>query len=477
MSIEAIVGAVLLIIVAVEVWCMWGEKGMDVSKLMTAEIELINKLLMAHGIQARVKASLSMCVDSGFVAYGLSVMQGEKIGKIELIQRELSNALTTQRANFGPLGKVPVRISDYPLAIEVPHPEPVTLRWDKKQILKTPKHAMLLGRSYVNSGQNSEIVSFDEAPHSLIAGITGAGKSVLLQMMMLSLCYNTPSSELEIVLIDLKNEDMLPFKKLPHVKVYAGTKEKALSAIQYVVAEKEKRISREGYKPYRLVLWIDELAQLASMKDAAMMLGDLASIGRGKLINLVGATQYPTEKGGLGGLLKANFPIRLVGMVAPGQSHIATGRPQTHADMLPGRGSFLRCQGPTVQRFQSYHIEHDEVVRMVSDIWDNEREKAGYAPVTGGYVTGYEGGYDRLYTSEREPDAITGYDNQLQGFPINTGRTLTESEGQAVRRLAESGGFDYSGKLSLSRLTLHVYGSKNADRMQWVKEALEKVSI
>lgn len=341
---------------------------MNVSNLIPAEIELINEMFSAHQIKAEIQPQKTMIVKSSFISYGIEVKQGERIGKIEAVRRELSNALTQQRVAMGVRGTVPVRLSDFPLSFEVPHPSPTTLRWNINEIQKTPSHSMLAGRSYLNNGSSNEIIKFDKSPHVLVAGITGAGKSVLLQMMMLSLCHNTPPEELEIVLIDLKNEDMLPFKGLPHVRYFAGNVENAVKAIRYVVAEKKKRVDNEGYKPYRLVLWIDELAQLAAMKDVAFMLGDLASIGRGKLINLVAATQYPTEKGGLGGLMKANFPIRCVGMVAPGQSHIATGRPQLHADMLPGRGSFLRCEGPDAYRFQSYHIETDEVTMLVSDI-------------------------------------------------------------------------------------------------------------
>jgi hypothetical protein len=348
-----------------------------------------------------------------------------------------------------------------------------------------PPHTMLIGRSYNGKENADETVSVADSGscHALIVGITGAGKSVLLQNMMLSLTAGTSPEELKIVIVDLKNEDMLPFRGLPHVLTFAGTKDKAIEAIRFVYDEKEKRVANAGYKPYRLVLWIDEMAQLAAMKDCAEMLGDLASIGRGKLINLVGATQHPTEKGGLGGLLKANFPVRLVGMVASGQSYVATGRPKVHADLLPGKGAFLRIQGPQVQRFQSFNIEANDVELMANHIagmWNKGKQPV----VTGGYdggrkpvITGYNGGYERLHTSEATPKRITGYSGcQSAIFPVNIGRPLTEGEARAVRQLATSAQFDYNGKPSLNKLTLHVYGSKDPSRLNWVKEALEKAS-
>src|SRR5690349_19996125 len=102
-----------------------------IEKLIPAEINLINKMLEAHAIQARTLVKLTMCVKSSFIAYGLEVARGESVSKIERIQRELSNELTRQRVRLisGYQGKAVVRLRDYPLAIEVPHPAPVPLSW------------------------------------------------------------------------------------------------------------------------------------------------------------------------------------------------------------------------------------------------------------------------------------------------------------------------------------------------------------
>ena len=110
---------------------------------------------------------------------------------------------------------------------------------------------MLIGQSYRREGPTDERISFENSAtcHALIVGITGAGKSVLLQNMFLSLVANTSPADLKIVLVDLKNEDMIPFKHLPHVLTFAGTKQAAFDAIRFVADEKEKRIARGDYKP------------------------------------------------------------------------------------------------------------------------------------------------------------------------------------------------------------------------------------
>jgi len=342
---------------------------MSLHQLLNAESALITQMFQRNRIYARVDPAQSIYKDptSGFIRYALTLRADQRFDAVERIQRELSAALSNHRR--ARVTAMPV--SDPCFGIEVPYPTPTALHWSPRILDVTPKHSMALGRSYEH-GATNEFFAFDDSVHCLVAGITGAGKSVLLQNMLLSLCYATPPDELRIILVDLKNEDMVPFEKLPHVMRFVGNRKDALDAINYVVDEKDKRVANRGYKPYRLVLWVDELAQLADNKEAREGLGDLASIGRSKGIHLVGATQHPTEAGGLGTMLKANFPLRLVGMVANGQSHIATGRPKLHADLLPGRGAFLRIEGPRVVRFQSYMIDAPDLahgVKLVQERW------------------------------------------------------------------------------------------------------------
>lgn len=440
---------------------------MDVQKLVMAEIGIINRILEAHRVQAGTSLKRTRVIRSGFISYGLAMADSERMSRIESVTRELSNRLTEKRQRLlGSRDRVPARLSDFPPAIEVPHPSPEPLLWSWRKIDTAPPHSMLIGRSYIH-GPRCESVAFDDAPHALVVGITGAGKSVLQQMMLLSLCYATSPADLRIVLVDLKNEDMVPFARLPHVERFAGTPSEAIAAIRSVRDEKDRRVADPTRKPYRLVLWIDELAQLAQEKEAREALGDIASIGRGKLINLVAATQYPTAEGGMGPLMKANFPIRLVGMVAPGQSHIATGRAQAGADLLPGKGSFLRCQGPDVYRFQAYYIDPADVVAMAGYVG---RQWVATQPA----IAGYSHQNQPATSVESDAQPIAGYDSH---FPIRAGRPLTETEAQAVRRMAEAGEFDYRGQFSERRAMMAVYGSRDPDRAAWIREALDQVAI
>ena len=123
-------------------------------------------------------------------------------------------------------------------------------------------------RSQLHRRPQDEFVSFDDTPHVLVVGMTGAGKSVLMQTMLLSLAAATSPAECKFVLVDLKNEDLVPFENLPHTLTFAGIAGDALDALRFVYDEKEKRIAQRGYKPYRLVTIIDEMAQLAGDSEA-----------------------------------------------------------------------------------------------------------------------------------------------------------------------------------------------------------------
>lgn len=450
---------------------------MTTQELVTRETGLINQMFKRNGIMAKVTAARTVVVEVGYVSYGLSLAMNEKFARVEALQRELSNVITTYRQRVGIKGAVQVIPTTSPrLALEVPHPAPKPLLWSPRKTAAMAPHTMLIGRSYLEQPRD-ERITFDDAPHTLIAGITGAGKSVLLQTMLLSLCAGTSPDELRLVLVDLKNEDLVPFEQLPHVLTFAGQRTAAVEAIRFVVAEKDKRIERRGYKPYRLVLVIDEMAQLAGDGEARDMLGDLASIGRSKQIHLLGATQHPTEKGGLGTLLKANFPIRLVGMVAPGQSHIATGRPATHADLLPGKGAFLRCQGPDVYRFQSFYIEPDDVVLMAKyiakELWASQTQDA-----RGGEREPLEPVQDKVSPSlvyePLEPPREPVHEPRLNRsagplephFPLTEKRPLTDQEAKRAYYMSDT--------VSKSELCRQIYGAKSGRYMEWVNDALER---
>ena len=475
---------------------------MEPKELFMVEGNIINSFFKSNTIRAKVDWKSSIIVKTGYFRYGLLLDPRERFNAIESSQRELQTILAKNRGKLGiktiigrkeiPFTLIP---SSFPtLALETPHPSPVPLLNSNATIFDGQPHTMSLGRSYT-TGVNEEMGDLTASPHWLICGITSAGKSVLLQNMLTCLAARTPSEELKFFLIDLKNEDLVPFQRLPHTLEFAGTVEKAMRILKFVENEKNKRIEDPTYKPYRLVLAVDEMAHLAGIKEANQILGRLASIGRSKWINLIGATQHPTKEGGMGALLKANFTTRCVGQVAPGQSQYATNRPGTHAELLPGFGAFLRCEGPSVYRFQSYYLPSESVGPLVNTVVkfysvpakpttqhrNNSvmvEEKVGYnsvmQPVTAGYnsVTNpVTTSYNDLAT--REAYAANANSNVVTKiFPLERGRPLTDVEAAELRRMVRNGELNYGGKPSETAMCHLVFGSKDPKRVAWIREAL-----
>lgn len=452
---------------------------MDTRLIVQKEIALINRMLQAHGIQARTKPKLVMVVKSSFIAYGLQVAHGQTARQIDAIGRELSNELTRQRVRLLPgyRGRAVVRLRDYPLAIEVPHPAPVALSWQAATLRAGP-HVALIGRSYDYSGAHSEWLDLDRHYHTLVAAMSGGGKSTLMKMGLLTLALNTSPADLRVALIDLKNDDLTPFRALPHVMNYAGDIEAAAAAIAQTHAVKTERIETQA-KPFRLLLVIDELAELSQAKDALRQLGSILSTGRSLGINVWAGTQYPTAST-IGSVVNASFTTRIVGMVDGMQAAAtATKRAGSGAHLLQTPGDFLRVDGVELRRMKGYDIGDDDTVKLIDrirQIWLKKLKgkETNYEVATSPAIASYEADTAAATRVENGVGGVASYDSQ---FPIRAGRALTATEAQAVRRMAEAGEFDYRDGLSLNRAMQTVYGSRSPERAEWIRQALEFIEI
>jgi DNA segregation ATPase FtsK/SpoIIIE-like protein len=443
-----------------------------VRQLITEEIDLINAMLKAHGIQARTKSKLTLCVKSSFIAYGLQVAPGESVKRIEAISRELSNELTRQRVRLlrGYSGRAVARVRDYPLAIELPHPQPTPLSWATAS-LRMARHVALVGRSYSYTGAKEEYIDLERHHHTLVAAMSGGGKSTLMRMALLTLAFNTSPADLRIILIDLKNDDLTPFRSLPHVLEFAGDIDSAATAIDYVHQVKTERIATQD-KPHRLLLVIDELAELGADKEAMRQLGSILSTGRSLGINCWAGTQYPTAAT-IGSVVNASFTVRLVGMVDSKQAaHTASKRAGSGAELLQTPGDFLRIDGTDMQRMKAYNISQEDTTHFIQRTLG--RWASSYQPAMTLAIASYSQSTHPLPSGAKHQTPVASDDSH---FPVKSGRALTGVEAQAVRRMAEAGQFDYRGQFSLNRAMTLVYGSRSPERAQWIREALAKVSV
>ena len=429
-------------------------------EFIESEVKIINNMFRQNRVMAKVIKAENIL--NSFIRYKLSLHASQSFNAVEKISRELSVALNKNRQKQGlPITEI-ITSFNPSFALEVSHIKPEILHWSIRKCTNLEKDCLLAGISTIDS--KPEIIRFDKTPHVLIAGMTNAGKSVLLQMLVLSLAANSPDTQ--FVFIDLKNEDLVPFKKLPNVLSFNSDYQSAITAIDFMLTEKNKRV--ENNVGNRIVLVIDELAQLSTEKKNVQKLGNLISIGRSKRLNIIAATQSVTKDGGIGTMMKSNFNCRLIGIVPPGMSALATGLADMQAHKLPGQGSFLRIEGNTNHRFQSYYISSEDVSMMVGYI----KKQRGYDVITQPFTTGYNQHNQQLYKSEDATQTINSYSGYSSLFPINHLRDLTEQEKESVLQFAKQTEYQYQGQPSINKLTMKVYGSKCPKRIEKIKEIL-----
>ena len=127
----------------------------------------------------------------------------------------------------------------------------------------------------------------------------------------------------------------------------------------------------------RLVVAVDELADLLQTggKPVADALTRLTQRGREAGIHVVAATQRPSAAL-VGGLMKANFPVRLVGsVVSPEDAKVAAGVAGSEAERLLGRGDFLLVAKGQMIRFQAAYAADDELAAIVTRIREGGRRR------------------------------------------------------------------------------------------------------
>ncbi|MCZ9888990.1 FtsK/SpoIIIE domain-containing protein [Brachyspira hyodysenteriae] len=181
----------------------------------------------------------------------------------------------------------------------------------------------------INTDNEKSALDLAKAPHMLIAGETGSGKSVCLASIITSLVYKKTPEELELMLIDKKNELSI-FNELPHlIDNSLNNDDDIISALRNLegeLRERNNKITKKGTRniqeynkrarnkfPY-IVLIIDELQDLLSRdikKEAERIINTIASLGRSAGIHIIAAIQRPSAKV-ITGELKANLPTKLL---------------------------------------------------------------------------------------------------------------------------------------------------------------------
>ncbi len=312
---------------------------------------------------------------------------GVKISRIVNLADNIALQLAAQRVRI--VAPIPGK---HAVGIEVPNRTRAIVSF--KEIVSLPEFRdsrfripVVLGKGI--SGE-AKIADLTQMPHLLIAGATGAGKSVCVNSIICSILYRRTPEEVRLLLVDPKIVELKSYNDIPHLltPVITDTR-RAYQALQYCISEMERRYALLDALGVRdigaynkkvdtqrttaprlpsIVIVVDEFADLMATtgKEMESTLARLAAMSRAVGIHLVLATQRPSVDV-ITGLIKANIPSRIAFMVASrvDSKIIIDG---VGADKLLGRGDmlFTASWDPLPQRLQGAFLS-DEEVEAITD--------------------------------------------------------------------------------------------------------------
>lgn len=345
--------------------------------------------LESFGVKVEVK---NVSLGPSVTKYELHPAVGVKVSKVVNLADDLALALAAKDLRI----EAPIPGKSL-IGIEVPNKQVSTVSF-RDIVEAQPAHPTKPLQVPLGRDVSGNLVTADlsKMPHLLIAGSTGSGKSVAINVMITGLLMNTKPNQVKFMLIDPKKVELGVYNGIPHLLTPVVTEpKKAARALHKVVAEMERRYelfadskqrNMQGYNQYikqqneadgqnrpvlpYIVVIVDELADLmmvtsSEVEDAIIRLGQMA---RAAGIHMILATQRPSVDV-ITGLIKANVPSRMAFAVSSGTDS-RTIIDSNGAEKLLGRGDMLyqpmgmnkplRVQG-------AYISDHDveEVVNFI----------------------------------------------------------------------------------------------------------------
>jgi S-DNA-T family DNA segregation ATPase FtsK/SpoIIIE len=360
----------------------------------------LEKKLSDFGVEGEVKEILPGPV---ITMYEYRPAPGIKISKVAALSDDL--ALTLRASSIRIVAPIPGKAA---IGIEIPNNQRELVYL--KEILSSPaskdsKHKLPIALGKSITGEPF-ITDLTRMPHLLVAGATGAGKSVSINTMVNSLLFKVSPEMVRFLMIDPKRIELSIYHDIPHLLHPVVTQPKeATKALRWAVDEMERRymlLSDRGFRnidtynravlkgkapgpsndsqgkdtilPY-IILVIDELADLmmASSREVEEAITRLAQMARAAGIHLIIATQRPSVDV-LTGIIKANFPARISFQVSS-RVDSRTILDATGAEHLLGEGDML-FMPPGVGRITRIHgayISEDEI-KKVTDFLRGQSE-------------------------------------------------------------------------------------------------------
>lgn len=248
--------------------------------------------------------------------------------------------------------------------VEIPLPTQLRVPITAQNLKRKSKLWITPGRTATNREVHLNLAG-NSCAQWLVAGMTGAGKTVAMKLIAWELANQNPADDIELVIIAGKGKfNFTAFDDIAHLAhpIIAKPNE-ALSVMAWALAHLEQR-KETGQKTPRIIILIDEIAEVVYL--AGDKFGEavcrIAALGRELGIHLLLATQYPKAEVLGGKLAEANLGCRLVGRVGDASdSAFACGIGGCGAHLLTGNGDFLVVVGGEAHRIQVAYIDDSDI--------------------------------------------------------------------------------------------------------------------
>jgi len=363
-----------------------------------ANANIIKRTLQNFGIEVEMG---EVNVGPTVTQYTLKPTEGVKLSSITALQNDLSLALAAHPLRME--APIPGRSL---VGIEVPNKSIALVRLGS--LLKESDFQKTTGPLVFALGRNVKgeclLADLSKMPHLLIAGATGAGKSVCIHSILISFLLKNSPETLRLILIDPKRVELSHYNGISHLITPVITDyKKVLPVLRWAIDEMERRYNLlsqyqvrdiEGFNlktfskeepplPYIAII-IDELADLMSRygRDLEGLIIKIAQMARATGIHLIVSTQRPSVDV-ITGLIKANITARIAFQVVS-QVDSRTILDMAGAEKLLGSGDmlYLAPDSSKPRRVQSAYVSEKEVNKLVNFIVkesEAEKEKNGLA--------------------------------------------------------------------------------------------------
>jgi len=368
-------------------------KDFTISKTELLErADFLTQSLATFGVDGKV---VNVSPGPVITLFEVEPAEGVRVNKFVQLSDDLARVMEASRVRV--IAPIPGKSS---VGIEIPNRNPEMVHF--KSAVNSEKFGNSKSRLSIAIGKTTtgeiETLDLSSMPHLLIAGTTGSGKSVCLNIIICSILYRAKPDEVKFLIIDPKKVEMTLYKSLEHYHLLGTedfdesivtTTDNAILALRALEKEMDRRYdvladavvrnigeynkkmekTGEPILPY-IVLVVDELADLMmlSAKDVETPIARLAQLSRSVGIHLVIATQRPSVDV-ITGVIKANFPARIAFQVAT-KIDSRTILDTMGAEKLIGRGDMLYLQPGASEpmRLHGGFITIDEIEAIMKHI-------------------------------------------------------------------------------------------------------------